>query len=85
LELYRIEEKEKTIPDYSFFADKDNEFELIEEQQDIDIQAIEEFKIVEPVSVAIVNEETIKVILEKLNEHTKALKQLNRKIKEKYE
>lgn len=62
------------------------DFELIEEDSDIDIQAIVKFKIVEPVSEAIVNEETIKVILKKLNEHTQALKQLDRKIKEdKYE
>ena len=58
------------------------DFELIEEDSDIDIQAIDKFKIVEPVSEAIVNEGTIKVILKKLNEHTKALKQLDRKIKE---
>ena len=58
------------------------DFELIEEDSDIDIQAIDKFKIVEPVSAAIVNEETIKVILKKLNEHTQALKQLDKKIKE---
>lgn len=39
-EIFRIDEEEKTIPDYSYFADKDNEFEIIENE--IDIQDIKE-------------------------------------------
>lgn len=98
MELYRIEEKEKTIPDYSFFTDNDNEFELIEEQQDIDIQEIKEIEWNEINGVGDECDEFIltnnekyicssyddpeMVTILKINELIKAVKQLDRKIKE---
>lgn len=40
--MFKVDGNISTIPDYSYFVEKGNEFELIEEQQDIDVQAIEE-------------------------------------------
>lgn len=56
------------------------DFELIEEQQDIDIQAIEEFIIPDNVSERIVNEVNIINLFEKQNKLIQAIKQLDRKI-----
>ena len=40
--MYKINENGfEELPDYSYFSDKDNEFILIEEEPDIDIQSIE--------------------------------------------
>jgi len=61
------------IPDYSFFAEKDNDFELIEDE--IDIDNIEEYK----------QEHTERCIdidiRNKINELIQAVKQLDKKIK----
>lgn len=61
------------IPDYSFFAEKDNDFELIEDQ--IDIDNIEEYK----------QEHTERCvdidIRNKINELIQAVKQLNERVK----
>ena len=54
------------IPDYTMFIE--NKFEIKEKEQEIDIQAIEEFNGVD--------------IGNKVNELLKALKQLDKKIKE---
>ena len=40
--LYEIDEKKEEIPDYSKFVDKSFEFEILEDDEEIDIQAIEE-------------------------------------------
>lgn len=53
-----------------------NEFELIEEQQDIDIQAIEELK----PNTVFDTKETIRNHYNKINELVQAVKQLDRKI-----
>lgn len=63
------------------------EFELIEENQDIDIQSIEEFEIagcnVKFNNTFISTESLINdMVLEKINQHTRAIKQLDRQIKE---
>lgn len=42
LELKREDGEELTSPDYSYFAEKDNDFELIEDE--IDIDSIEELE-----------------------------------------
>lgn len=55
------------------------DFELIEEQQDIDIQAIEEFIIPDNVSERIVNEVNIIKLFEKQNKLIQAVKQLDRR------
>lgn len=62
------------IPDYSYFADNDNEFELIEEDT-IDIESIEEIKCKENWT-----EEGYKLI-DTINELVQAVKQLNKEIK----
>ena len=64
------------IPDYSFFAERDNDFELIEDE--IDIDGIEELLKIEEYEV----DKTDTVInRNKINELVQAVKQLNKEIK----
>lgn len=73
LELKRKDGEEFISPDYSYFAEKDNNFELIEDE--IDIDNIEEYK----------QEHTERCvdidIRNKINELIQAVKQLDKKIK----
>lgn len=64
----------KSSPPYTFFIN--NEFELIEEQQDIDIQAIEDINIRPYKGFT----DICNYIEEKGNEIIKAIKQLDRNI-----
>ena len=63
-----------STPDYSYFVDNENEFELIEEAT-IDIESIKEIKCKESWS-----EEGHKLI-DTVNELVQAVKQLNKEIK----
>lgn len=81
--MYRVDTNCEIIPDYSYFSDKDNEFTLIEENQDIDIQSIEELD----KEKAYVNLDFVstwsrseEILVEKINEVIATIKQLNRKI-----
>lgn len=76
LTLYKIDTitGEYYTPDYSYFADNENEFELIEDET-IDIDNIEEFK-----SMYTMNSIEFQ-IKDKLNELVQAVKQLNKEIK----
>ena len=74
------------IPDYSFFAEKDNDFELIEYEKDID--DIKELYIND--GMKSVGKDTIKnwtgrsldiTFANKMNEILQALKQLNERVK----
>lgn len=73
LELKREDGEELTSPDYSYFAVKDNDFELIEDE--IDIDNIEEYK-------QKYTERCIDIdIRNKMNEILQAVKQLNERVK----
>ena len=73
LELKRKDGEELTSPDYSYFAEKDNDFELIEDE--IDIDNIEEYK-------QKYTERCIDIdIRNKMNEILQAVKQLNERVK----
>lgn len=73
LELKREDGEELTSPDYSYFAEKDNDFELIEDE--IDIDNIEEYK----------QEHTERCIdidiRNKINELIKVVKQIDKRVK----
>jgi len=73
--LYRVDTNCEIIPDYSYFSDKDNEFILIEEEPDIDIQSIKELR----KSIGSWTYEE-KIISNKVNEILEAIKQLDRQI-----
>ena len=78
LELKREDGEELTSPDYSYFAEKDNDFELIEDE--IDIDNIEEYK-------QKYTERCIDIdIRNKMNEILQAVKQIDKRVKklEKY-
>lgn len=79
--------KECYTPDYSFFTDKENEFEILpEEDKEIDIDSIEELD--EEVGY-IYRDENIKtkwtsnekILALKQNEIIRAMKQLNKEVK----
>ena len=71
LELKREDGEELTSPDYSYFAEKDNDFELIEDE--IDIDNIEEYKQEHA-------ERCIDIdIRNKINELIKVVKQIDRR------
>lgn len=59
----------------NYLIDKDFDFELIEEQQDIDVQEIEELDIYE-------ENVTKGNMIDKINDLVVAVKQLDKKIKE---
>lgn len=76
------------IPDYSFFAEKDNDFELIEYEKDID--DIKELYINDDMKSVAVGKDTIKnwtgrsldiTFANKMNEILQAVKQLDKRIK----
>lgn len=86
LTLYKEDalNNEYYTPDYSFFTDKDITFEILSEQdEEIDIEAITYFDEVRDLSTW--SNETLsdnqRSILIKIKELTKAVKQLNKKIK----
>lgn len=79
--------KECYTPDYSFFTDKENEFEILpEEDKEIDIDSIEELD--EEIGY-IYRDENIKtkwtsnekILALKQNEIIRAMKQLNKEVK----
>lgn len=73
LELKREDGEELTSPDYSYFVEKDNDFELI--QDEINIDSIEEYK----------QEHTERCIdidiRNKMNEILQAVKQIDKRVK----
>lgn len=84
MELRRKDGNELVTPDYSYFADNGNDFEIIEDQEEINIQDIKEFNEIRDLS-----EWSNKTLSEnqrafniKINEIIKGLKQLDNKIKE---
>ena len=89
LTLYKLyEEDENKIkyetPDYSFFADEQNSFEILEDEE-IDVQSIEKLDewITRRNGEVTQTEGKILDIANKTNELLKAIKQLDLKIKEK--
>ncbi|MBR3163570.1 MAG: hypothetical protein IKF17_05685 [Clostridia bacterium] len=83
LDLVKIEPQGESIPDYSMFID--NEFTVIEEQQDIDIQEIEELPQWTTRRDGEVTQQEGKRLemAEKINQLVQAVKQLDRNIKDK--
>ena len=71
MELIRIDsDEERDIPDYSYFVEKGNEFEVIEDQT-IDIESIKEIN----TSGCLVDTSTLKI-----NQLIQAVKHLNKEI-----
>ena len=79
--MYRVDTNCEIIPDYSYFSDKDNEFILIEEEPDIDIQSINELLIDQLTEREHTNAD-IFMLGKQINVLTIAIKQLDRQIKE---
>ena len=86
LELKRKDGEELISPDYSFFAEKDNDFELIEYEKDID--DIKELYINDDMKS--VGKDTIKnwtgrsldiTFANKINEIIQAVKQIDKRVK----
>lgn len=74
LELKREDGEELTSPDYSYFAEKNNDFELI--QDEIDIDRIEELT---DESEGTARE--FHAIMDKINEILQAVKQIDKRVK----
>ena len=68
LELKREDGEELTSPDYSYFAVKDNDFELIEDE--IDIDSIKEMEL-----------DVIDDVTYYINDLIKAVKQIDKRVK----
>lgn len=77
LELRRKDGNELVSPDYSYFAEKDNDFEIIQDETD----EIEEIKLKES------DKEHLTFVgltfLDKINELIKKVNEINRKLEEK--
>lgn len=71
--------KEWGTPDYSFFTDSENEFEVVEETEEIDIDSIEEVNVTDR---GMDTDDCILYYEDKMNELIKAVKQINNKLKE---
>ena len=80
--LYRIDEvtEEYTSPDYSYFAEKGNDFELIEDE--IDIDSIDELDKNGTFINGEINDQRVIDIQNKINQLVQAVKQLNKEVKE---
>lgn len=82
LTLYKIDTitGEYSTPDYSYFAEKDNDFKLIEDEK-IDIESINEL-LVEQLKNREHTNADIYMLAKRQNELVQAVKQLNQEIKE---
>lgn len=81
-ELTLFNKETYETPDYSYFADNDNTFEIIEEEPEIDIQSYKEL-LLEPLTEEKYNNSDIYMLGTQINALIKAVKQLDNQINNK--